>query len=88
MNNVVHKYPLILGYNSVYTRAGAQFLSVGCQFNTQMVLWALVDTNAPMAPKQLYVLPTGQYSQYPLGRFLGTIAVLDGTEFYHVFEAV
>lgn len=88
MNKIVHKYGIFLGYNSLWLPAGAQILSVGVQGGSNLQVWALIDPAAPNnETRHLVVLPTGTFSSWELGKFVGTVSLFEGAEIYHVFEA-
>ena len=65
---------------------GSRILSAGMQ-RTDVFIWALVDTNAPLVERRVVVFPTGwrlspEEQTYD---FIGTVAFSEGAFIYHVF---
>lgn len=63
---------------------GATVLSVGEQFGGP-VLWAQVDSDAPMEQRTFRMIGTGHEFD-GTGKFLGTIQMMSGALVVHVFE--
>lgn len=65
---------------------GAKPLSVHAQ-GSDLCLWALVDTDAPLEDREFVIVGTGHELYDHAGAFIGS-ALLAGGEFVlHVFEA-
>ena len=79
----VHKYILGVGDDITQMPVGAQPLSVAFQ-GDQLVMWALVDVDAPMKGRQFIVRGTGHNIRLTNIGFIGT-AFIDNLVF-HVFE--
>lgn len=69
--------------------AGAQVLSVAVQ-GDQVCLWARVDPDEPKELRHFRCLGTGhafsEADQDTLGRFVGTVLLMDGGLVFHLFE--
>lgn len=69
--------------------AGARVLTVQTQFagrHEQPVLWAVVDPDAPVAPRRFQLLGTGARELAPGARYVGTLQLTGGTLVLHIFE--
>ncbi len=64
---------------------GAQPISVQMQHGEPQV-WAIVNTDAPLTPRQFYLRGTGHDMGDAIGsRFIGTFQV-DGSLVFHLFD--
>ena len=83
----VYKYPIIITDRQVLTiPRGAQFLSIIQQADS-IVLYALVDPDAPGKPYEVFVRGTGtpiDDSYLRFCDFVGTIEMRDGLV-WHIF---
>ncbi len=70
----VWKYPLQPGQTRLEMPLGAEPLHVGSQGDV-LVLWALVDPDAPKVVRLFRILMTGERTSEPLGRYLGTASI-------------
>ena len=66
--------------------ANAMILSVQTQRGQPCVL-ALVDPDAPRAPRRLHVYGTGHRVRPDCGRFVGTFQMAGGNLIFHLFDA-
>lgn len=90
MNTVVYKYPLELGAG-LQLPASAEILHVDAQ-GGQATLWALVDPDAEMEVRDVYLVGTG----HPMPELaagarrvhLGSFLVHGGVFVFHAFEDV
>ena len=64
---------------------GAQVLSVQVQHDIP-VIWALVDPDAPVVERHFHLEATGHQLPDLMGRFIGTIQILEGDLVFHLFE--
>lgn len=93
----IFKYPLDADYDGMTARwepckamelpCGAQILSVDIQ-NGKPVMWALVNPDAPMEKRKIYISNTGGELPDDFGRrrFIGTLLFGGGRIVLHVFE--
>jgi hypothetical protein len=65
---------------------GAEILTVQVQRDEAQV-WAIVDSDAPVEPRTLVIVGTGQPMPDDLGRYVGTWQAVGGHFVFHVFEA-
>lgn len=87
MTKKVFKYPLTHNINNIELPAGAQVLTVQIQGN-EVMMWALVDPNAPPKSREFQVVGTGQkltFDRYP-PVYIGTVQMAGMV--WHVFEIV
>lgn len=81
----IYKYNISSTQNTLILRKGAQILSVGYQ-GLRMMLWAVVDTDAPQQNREVLVLGTGWNTDLQEHhKFIGTLQ--DNVGFvWHVFD--
>lgn len=83
--HTIHKYRLPLS-GEVEMPAGARVLSVGAE-QDEPCLWALVDTEAPMARRSFAAIGTGRDARMTkFGEYLGVYHLSSERGVYHVFE--
>lgn len=90
---VVHKYEIAPELwsetsleSAVVMPRGAKLLHVGEQ-NRRLMLWALVDRDAPASRRHVIVIPTGQVVELPKqAEHVGTVANFHGWLVFHVFD--
>lgn len=86
MTKTIWKFPLeIAGEQSVQMPAGAKILDVQMQ-DGKLMLWALVDPNAPKEPREILIHGTGHPVEN-VGGHIGTFQMYGGTLVFHAFEA-
>lgn len=66
---------------------GAKILSVQAQ-QDEVVMWALVDTEAKLEKRGFLVYGTGNQIPYHNVQYLGTAQLSEGSLVFHVFEVV
>ena len=84
----VYKYPCYRGFceQGVEMPAGAQILSAAYQ-SGQIVVYALVDSEAPVETRSVWVYPTGrEVVLAESAKFIGTVRTDIGLMF-HIFAA-
>lgn len=65
---------------------GSQILAVQVQ-RGDLVLWAIVDTEAPMEERGIVIVGTGHpFPNVGIARHIGTVQMMDGALIWHVFE--
>lgn len=79
----IFKYPLELGGNVIDMPKGAEALHVGFQ-GQDIFIWAKVDPNAKLEPREFIIAGTGHDLPEPLGAHIGTVFV--GSFVWHVFH--
>lgn len=85
----IHKFRLAMGAQQVHTATGARLLNVGVDEEGRVCVWAVIDTGAPKATRNLYCAWTGK----PLPEdaadgtavYVGTAMAKHG-EVLHVFD--
>lgn len=87
----IYRYTLpVEDFTVLHLPAGAEVLSVAParDGSVSIDMWAWVDRDAPEEPRGFHVLGTGNPApdRQTLGRFVGTVALLEGTFIGHVFE--
>jgi hypothetical protein len=95
----IFKYPVrIVDESTLEMPRGAKLLSVGVANDTEVFLWALVDTEAKMAVRRLHVHGTGNpitaatVEAHPLdmvqlaNKFVGTALTHGGSLVWHLFD--
>lgn len=81
----IYKYEIpIEDAPSVPMPIGAQVLSVAASGGDSLLLWALVDTEAPVEDRHLAICGTG-HPVREVGAFIATVQ--DSPFVWHVFEA-
>lgn len=86
----IYKYPLgFLDTQEVPLPKGATVLSAQVQ-NGVICLWALCNTDAPIAPRTIYTVGTGHnFNMDPsVIRFIGTVQLSGGALVFHLFEYI
>lgn len=82
----VYKYPLLLTDNqTLHIPNGGQILCVQMQ-GGDLCLWALVNPNYPLVPREIRVAGTGHPIQQDIVAYIGTVQLPGGVLVYHVFE--
>lgn len=84
----IWKYELGLqDHQTLQLPEGAQLLHVGNQHGA-LCLWALVDPDAKVIDRRIYVVGTGHKlpTACKLARYIGTAMMLGGTLVWHVFD--
>lgn len=86
---VIYKYPLMVAdVQEIMLPEHGDFLDVQCQHD-KICMWAVVDTDEPLAKRTVYIVPTGGEFKLPAGvLYLGTVQMLRGTFVWHVFMEV
>lgn len=82
MARTIYKYVLIPDKQFLQVPEGARFLQAGEQ-NGDVVVWALVDTEAPSEGRNVAVYGTGHEVPAAPGVYLNTVFV--GPLVFHVF---
>jgi hypothetical protein len=90
MQNTIYKYQLNIGRNQVSMPSNARLLSAGIQ-RSNFMLWALVDTERPIARRVVHVVGTGcpiDGVVLEKGSFVATIFedVGGNVDVWHVFD--
>jgi hypothetical protein len=67
--------------------SGAELLHFDNQHN-EPVLWALVDPEAPPAPRSFRLAGTGHLIEEPHVKFVGTAQFRGGSLVFHLFEII
>lgn len=81
----IFKYPLVkIGLNSIQMPAGAVPIYVGSQDGMPVGVWAIIESERPLARHDFYVYGTGQAIE--MRAYLGT-AQTEGGFVWHVFDA-
>lgn len=86
--SMIWKYELkVTDDQEILMPAQAKILSVGNQ-DGKLCVWALVDTEQPIAPKYFSIVGTGHpmSEDFPLKRFVGTVIMSPFV--WHVFEVL
>ena len=90
MSKQIWKFPIIPGLSAVMMPKGAKPLYVDKQrFDSEVWLWALVDTLAEKEERHFLCIGTGHSldSFTNEGDYLGTVLLHDDEIVVHVFEA-
>lgn len=82
---VVYKYPLLFPINGIAMPVGAELLKVDMQHG-ELMLWALVDPDAPKETRIVGVAGTGHPIEQPIVRHINTFFMHDGDFVFHAFE--
>lgn len=72
---------------SIMVPDGAEMLCAREQFE-QICVWYRCDPDAPLTPRILAIVGTGNPAPGPEGRYLGTASLHGGQLMFHVFERV
>ena len=86
---IIYKYPLPIGemVYGVDIPKGARVLSCGVDAKGEVVVWAEVDTDAPIEKRFFDIVPTGQQvSSTLLGRFIGTVSLNGAAIILHIYD--
>mgnify|MGYP001617055388 CR=1 FL=1 len=78
-------FPVFVGDFTLNMPLGAEVLSTQVQ-NGQPVLWAKVDTGAPIVERRFAVRGTGHQLTGDEGNFVGTFQFPNLSLVYHLFE--
>lgn len=86
MNKVVHKYQILdqLPVQILSLPAGAVPLHLAFQFGF-LCLWCLVDSDAPMQERTVYIYNTGHSINPSDVTYVGTVQEEEGVYVWHVF---
>lgn len=83
----IFKYPLVVkGSNHIDMPECAEILCAQIQDNAPY-LWALIDSDAPTITRRIYIIGTGHETPDNLGRYIGTVQMMDGALVWHIFDA-
>jgi hypothetical protein len=83
----IWKFPLeSVDEQTVEMPEGAWILTVQMQGSVPC-LWAVVHPEARLTPRRILIHGTGRPPLDRLGRYIGTVQMLDGSRVFHVFEA-
>jgi len=87
MSYAIWKFKLLTrDRQHVLMPAGAEILSAHAQFE-DVVIWARVNVDEPVVVKrEIQVLATGEETDWPHLRFIGTVLLEGGNLVLHVFE--
>lgn len=69
----------------VMVPSGAEFLCAREQFE-HICVWFRCDPTAPLTPRSLAVVGTGNPAPGADGRYLGTASLYGGQMMFHIFE--
>jgi hypothetical protein len=86
--SMIWKYELqITDEQTILMPGQAKILSAANQ-NGKLCIWAMVDTEQPIAPKYFSVIGTGHplSEDFPLRKFIDTVII--GQFVWHVFEVL
>lgn len=83
----IYKYPIKVDDDqTIRMPQGAELLSVQCQAS-QPCVWAMVDTDKPMALRGFGLVGTGHpCERLHAGKYVGTFQMRDGTLVFHLFD--
>lgn len=82
----IHKYPLAASAEqTVEMPSGAEILSAAFQ-GVQLVIWARVDTDAPLRPRTFGVFGTGHTIPQRRMDYVATANLASFGFWFHVFE--
>lgn len=86
MRREVWKFPIAPGENEVVMPVGAHVISAQQQGDFNVVLWAIVDRDAPTQKRRVFVAMTGQDLPKGIGwrHFVATVQV--GPIVSHIFD--
>lgn len=84
----IHKFLLELkDWQSISMPKDAEILHLDTQFG-QACLWALVDSEAPLQPRNFITRGTGYLIQDGWIKYIGTYKLEEGRAVFHVLEVV
>ena len=81
----IFKYEIFPGEISVALPKGAKILTAQAQ-RDRVMLWALVEPNAPTEIRRFYTYPTGTDIEGSPGDYISTFKLYDRELAFHVFE--
>jgi hypothetical protein len=84
MSLSIWKYPLSRDGWHGSVPVGARFLSAQVQ-HSDIVVWALVDTTAPVETRKFRILGTGFPLEGEPGEYVGTVQTHNGHFVWHIF---
>ena len=82
----IWKFPLVVSdVTGAPMPRGAKVLCVQAQHDVPCI-WALVDPDAPVEPREFRIIGTGHPITDELGPYVGTFQLMGGGLVFHVFE--
>ncbi len=84
----IWKFPLLLqDHQTVKMPQFAKIISAQFQKGV-LCLWALVDDEAPLEPRQIVICPTGGTRPDQYVNHIGTVQMANGDLVWHIFELI
>jgi hypothetical protein len=87
MKQTVHKQVLeILRYQTIKVPEGSELQNVAIQYDVPCIWYKTIEGMKSYSSRRIMFLGTGEVTEQPLDKYLGTVLCWQGSLVYHVYE--